>query len=163
MAGLRFRMGEHGRWTLGLAVAALAGVVIGRIIERRRMLRSAAAIALTDPLTGLANRRAWEEVLRREVARLGWSCFFGSVVGAGDATADKPAGEPVRLALAPSGIPPGEQVWFVGDTEIDMECAFNTRCVPVLLGTAAEGEGFVRFAPRWVISGDDPRFCWQPQ
>ena len=33
------------------------------------MLESAAAIALTDPLTGLANRRAWEEELRREVAR----------------------------------------------------------------------------------------------
>jgi diguanylate cyclase (GGDEF)-like protein len=41
----------------------------GRFIERRRMLESAAAIALTDPLTGLANRRAWEEELRREVAR----------------------------------------------------------------------------------------------
>jgi len=33
------------------------------------MLNNAAAIALTDPLTGLANRRAWEEELRREVAR----------------------------------------------------------------------------------------------
>jgi diguanylate cyclase (GGDEF)-like protein len=47
------------------------GVVIGRFIERRRMLESAAAIALTDPLTGLANRRAWEDELRREVARAG--------------------------------------------------------------------------------------------
>jgi diguanylate cyclase (GGDEF)-like protein len=47
----------------------LTGVVLGRFVERRRMLESAAAIALTDPLTGLANRRAWEEELRREVAR----------------------------------------------------------------------------------------------
>ncbi len=45
------------------------GVQLGRLIERQRMLKNAAAIALTDPLTGLANRRAWEEELRREVAR----------------------------------------------------------------------------------------------
>jgi diguanylate cyclase (GGDEF)-like protein len=44
-------------------------MLAGRIIERRRMLKAAAAIALTDPLTGLANRRAWEDELRREVAR----------------------------------------------------------------------------------------------
>jgi diguanylate cyclase len=53
----------------GVAAATMAGVLLGRLIERRRMLASAAQIALTDPLTGLANRRAWEEELRREVAR----------------------------------------------------------------------------------------------
>ena len=47
------------------------------------------------------------ELLRREVARLGWSGYFGSIVGAGDAPADKPACEPVHLALAPSGVPAG--------------------------------------------------------
>ena len=57
------------------------------------------------------------ELLRREVARLGWSEFFGSVIGAGDAPADKPAVEPVHLALSPSGVPAGEEVWFVGDTQ----------------------------------------------
>ncbi len=88
------------------------------------------------------------ELLRREVARLGWSDFFGSIVGAGDAPADKPASEPVHLALSPSGVPAGEEVWFVGDTAVDMECALNSGCIAVLLG---EGEGtteFARFAPR---------------
>jgi len=66
---LRLGIGERSRWALALAAAALGGIVAGRSIERRRMLESAAAIALTDPLTGLANRRAWEEELRREVAR----------------------------------------------------------------------------------------------
>ena len=60
---------ERVRWAVGLLAAVLVGAVFGRFIERRRMLESAAAIALTDPLTGLANRRAWEEELRREVAR----------------------------------------------------------------------------------------------
>jgi phosphoglycolate phosphatase len=87
------------------------------------------------------------ELLRREVARLGWSALFGSVVGAGDAAADKPASEPVHLALAPSGVTPGEAVWFVGDTAVDMECARNSGCTAVLLGDDAAAEEFVRFAP----------------
>ena len=92
------------------------------------------------------------ELLRREVAGLGWSELFGRIVGAGDAPADKPACEPVHLALAPSGIPAGDEVWFVGDTAIDMECAQNSGCVAVLLAEAAPPEEFARefarFAPR---------------
>ena len=88
------------------------------------------------------------ELLRREVARLGWSEMFGSIVGAGDAALDKPACEPVHLALAPSGVPAGEEVWFVGDTAIDMECALNSGCVAVLLDNGAPAEEFVRFAPQ---------------
>lgn len=61
--------GERSRYSVALAAATLCGVLVGRFIERRRAMESVAAIALTDPLTGLANRRAWEEELRREVAR----------------------------------------------------------------------------------------------
>jgi phosphoglycolate phosphatase len=80
-------------------------------------------------------------ILRREVEALGWSGFFGSVVGAGDATADKPDAAPVVLALRPSGIVFGERVWLVGDTGVDVECARNSGCVAILLGTdSAEAE-----------------------
>ncbi len=37
--------------------------------EREKLLASVQAMARTDELTGLPNRRAWEEELRREVAR----------------------------------------------------------------------------------------------
>ena len=91
------------------------------------------------------------ELLRREVARLGWSGYFGSIVGAGDAPADKPACEPVHLALASSGVPAGAEVWFVGDTAVDIECARNSGCVGVLLAEAMPTEAFARefsrFAP----------------
>jgi phosphoglycolate phosphatase len=97
-------------------------------------------------------------LLRREVERLGWSSFFGSIVGAGDATADKPAREPVHLALAPSGIPPGEDVWFVGDTAIDMECAKNSGCVAVLLGDAISDDEFARFAPQLSFADEATLF-----
>lgn len=65
----RRELDERSRWSLGVIAAACGGVIAGRFIERRRGQASATAIALTDPLTGLANRRAWEEGLRREVAR----------------------------------------------------------------------------------------------
>ena len=97
-------------------------------------------------------------LLRREVERLGWSAFFGSVIGAGDAAADKPACEPVHLALAPSGIPAGEEVWFVGDTAIDMECAKNSGCVGVLLGEAMSEDEFARFAPQLSFADEATLF-----
>ena len=102
------------------------------------------------------------ELLRREVAQLGWSGFFGSIVGAGDAPADKPASEPVHLALAPSGVPAGAEVWFVGDTAVDMECALNSGCVAVLLGDAGPSEEFARefarFAPRLSFADEAALF-----
>jgi phosphoglycolate phosphatase len=96
--------------------------------------------------------------LRREVACLGWSGFFGSIIGAGDAAADKPASEPVHLALAPSGIPAGQDVWFVGDTSIDMECARNSGCVGVLLGDALPADEFARFAPQLAFADEATLF-----
>jgi diguanylate cyclase (GGDEF)-like protein/PAS domain S-box-containing protein len=39
--------------------------------EREELLRRVEAMARTDELTGLANRRAWDEELRRELARAG--------------------------------------------------------------------------------------------
>ena len=54
---------------------------------------------------------------------------------------DKPAVEPVDLALAESGIARGPDVWFVGDTDIDMHCAVNAGCLPVLVRREAPGAG----------------------
>ena len=71
--------------------------------------------------------------LREEAARLGWDGYFGKIVGATDAAADKPDGAPVRMALDGSGIGPGPAVWFVGDGAIDVECAVNSGLTPVAL------------------------------
>jgi phosphoglycolate phosphatase len=94
-------------------------------------------------------------LLRREVDQIGWADFFGRVVGAGDCTADKPASDPVHLALAESGVTAGEEVWFVGDTAVDMECAIGSGCVPVLLGGGGDTQEFVRFAPRLTFPDGD--------
>ncbi len=79
----------------------------------------------------VSNKRG--DLLRREAARLDWAGLFGALVGANDAARDKPAEEPVLMALGDSGVSLGNEVWFVGDTDIDLVCATNTGCVPVLL------------------------------
>jgi phosphoglycolate phosphatase len=106
---------------------------------REAMLRELAAdghyLAIVSNKTG--------QVLRNEVAHLGWSPMFGAIIGAGDAHTDKPHHAPVELALQPSGIAPGPDVWFVGDTAVDMQCALASGCIPILLGVE---EGSVEFA-----------------
>jgi phosphoglycolate phosphatase len=110
---------------------------------REAMLRALAAdghyLAVVSNKTG--------SVLRHEATHLGWSSLFGGIVGAGDAHTDKPHCAPVELALQRSGLRPGPDVWFVGDTAIDMECALASGCVPVLLGAVEPSDEFARFPP----------------
>lgn len=87
----------------------------------------------------VSNKRG--RFLRLEAERLGWTGHFARLVGAADAPVDKPAVEPVELALSGSGIPRGSEVWFVGDTDIDMRCARNAGCLPVLLRSEPPGAG----------------------
>ncbi|MGH6930806.1 MAG: HAD family hydrolase [Dongiaceae bacterium] len=71
--------------------------------------------------------------LRLEAGHLGWTGYFGRLVGAHDAQEDKPAVAPVELALEGSGMARGVEIWFVGDTDLDMRCAINAGCTPVLM------------------------------
>jgi phosphoglycolate phosphatase len=82
-------------------------------------------------LAVISNKKG--EFLRREAEHLGWARHFGRLVGALDAARDKPAPDPVRLALEGSGIAPGADVWIAGDADIDLECARNAGCVPILV------------------------------
>lgn len=101
-----------------------------------------------EPLAGAADLLAWAAdagfymavvsnkrgpYLRKEAAHLGWDKFFTTLAGAGDAVRDKPAREHVQLALDPGKLQPGPHVWFIGDTDIDLICAHNNGCVPVLI------------------------------
>jgi len=84
-------------------------------------------------------------LLRAEAAHLGWR--FGALVGAGDAASDKPAAAPLLLALARLGHGPGRDIWYVGDTALDMEAARAAGCTAVLLGDAAHDGGVQACAP----------------
>lgn len=97
------------------------------------------------PLGIVSNKQG--PILRAEAAHLGWADRFGTVVGAGDATADKPAAAPVLLALERLGVAPGPEVWFIGDTGVDMQAARAAGCSAVLLGDAAHDGGVAALAP----------------
>ena len=71
--------------------------------------------------------------LRAESQHLGWDGYFSRLVGAADAHEDKPSSAPVILALEQTGVAPGKDVWFVGDALVDMACAHNSGCTPILL------------------------------
>jgi phosphoglycolate phosphatase len=82
--------------------------------------------------------------LRKEVANLGWSGYFDNVIGADDAKRDKPHTDPVILAFEKTHIEPSANVWFVGDSDVDLECALNTGCTAILYGplTASQRENY---------------------
>jgi phosphoglycolate phosphatase len=114
---------------------AFARVHLDRLAPLPGRAELLAGLAATGIFLGIVSNKTGP-YLRREVEHLGWGRWFGSVVGAGDAEADKPHAAPVRLALSPSGIAAGAGVWYVGDNDTDIECAVNSGCVAVLLGTA---------------------------
>jgi diguanylate cyclase (GGDEF)-like protein len=67
--GKRFRR-LRARWATSDPVVARLELEIEALTEQVRVL---ALLARTDPLTGLANRRGWDEQLARELARAGRS------------------------------------------------------------------------------------------
>jgi phosphoglycolate phosphatase len=97
----------------------------------------------------VSNKRG--PTLRLEAAHLGWDRYFGRIIGAEDAPEDKPSPIPVSMALEGSGIAPGADVWFVGDTSIDMECAHNAGCLPVLVrDPVPDDPALMAFPPSWL-------------
>jgi phosphoglycolate phosphatase len=92
--------------------------------------------------------------LRKEAEHIGWAKYFDKLVGSDDAANDKPHRDPVDLALEGSGIQAGDDVWFVGDTTVDLECAQNTGCVPVLYGEVVTE----KHANHWRYRGFDVHY-----
>lgn len=103
------------------------------------------AATLLETLGGLdiylgivSNKRG--AFLRKEVAHLGWEPHFMKVIGSTDTKEDKPSKIPVLAALEQSNILPSHDVWFVGDSIVDVQCARASGCVPIVVrdGEAAK-------------------------
>jgi phosphoglycolate phosphatase len=128
-----------------------------RHLERLREMPGAGVLLGRLAGSGLrlgvvSNKRG--SFLRLEAERLGWSGHFHRLVGAADAIADKPHVAPVDLALDGSGIARGPEVWFVGDADIDMDCAVNAGCLPVLLRREPPAAGEFAGGPPALHLGD---------
>jgi phosphoglycolate phosphatase len=104
----------------------------------------ALAVGAAWPQAVVSNKAG--EFLRAEVAHLGWSARFTAVIGAGDATKDKPNPDPVHLSLQ-TIMPAGPEIWYVGDTAIDMQAARAAGCTAVLVGAAEHDGGVSAVAP----------------
>jgi phosphoglycolate phosphatase len=72
--------------------------------------------------------------LRKEVEFLNWKDYFGAIVGSSDAESDKPSSLPVKLALGSIEGISSKDVLFVDDSMIDIQCARNSGCTPVIVG-----------------------------
>ena len=91
--------------------------------------------------------------LHREVAHLGWGKYFGAVFGAGDMPHDKPAPDAVFRFLERAGLAPGNDIWFVGDSPVDVEAAHAAGCAPVFVrGAETELPSFAM--PPLAVIGD---------
>lgn len=73
-------------------------------------------------------------LLRKEADHLDWTRYFRKIVGARDTEKDKPSHIPVLAALETSFIAPSHDVWFVGDSIVDVQCARASGCIPVVVG-----------------------------
>lgn len=88
------------------------------------------------------------ETLKKELQHLGWESYFDAAVGAGDAARDKPSADPALLALQTYQGVRGKQVWFVGDTAVDLACAAAIEATAILygdhtpMGLTHDGHGF---------------------
>ena len=74
--------------------------------------------------------------LRKEINHIEWEAYFDKIVGANDAVEDKPSPAPIRMALEGSDIELDEDVWLIGDSITDLECAYNSGITPIFYGDA---------------------------
>lgn len=73
-------------------------------------------------------------ILLKEVEHMEWKDFFTVIVGAGVAAHDKPAADPLLLAAEKLGLSPeNDELWYIGDTDTDMEAAHAARFKSVFI------------------------------
>lgn len=68
--------------------------------------------------------------LRAEIDHMIWQDYFHTIIGSGDAVADKPSPAPLNLALERMGLKPSTDIWFIGDSPVDWACAQQSGCRP---------------------------------
>jgi len=83
------------------------------------------------PLFIISNKKG--ELLRKEVDYLFWTGYFKRIIGAGDCAEDKPSVLPVSVALGTLGFQASKDIWFIGDSDVDVECAVKSGCTSLFM------------------------------
>lgn len=93
----------------------------------------------------ISNKRS--DFLHKEIGYLKLTPFFSKIIGSGDCEEDKPSAVPVKSVLDPQNYESLSQVWFVGDTIIDLECAWAAGCTPILVYGADKKQDWKTIKP----------------
>jgi len=89
-------------------------------------------------------------LLSEELNNFGWGKFFKSVVCSGDAENNKPNPDVVNMALNKAKIEYNRQnIWFIGDSHVDVECALRSGCMPVIVNNPNLS---VKLGVKWCFS-----------
>ena len=76
-----------------------------------------------------------KSLLQTEVSLCYPNIPFKKILAHGDAKANKPSAEPVKEALKDVPYPINPQnVWLIGDSLPDSECAYNANIQPIIIG-----------------------------
>lgn len=104
------------------------------------------------PMGVVTNKKG--DLVRKEIINHGWQDYFISVVGAGEAEHDKPSSAPLFLALEQSGLGVApEDIWFVGDTESDLACAFGAGAPCVYIECPIKNEALIeKYKPLLIFN-----------
>ena len=84
------------------------------------------------PMAVVSNKR--HETLLIEAKTVEWAHYFESIIGAGHAARDKPAIDPLMMALEQmeGDLMPAD-ILYLGDTETDLLCTQKAGCETVLI------------------------------
>jgi phosphoglycolate phosphatase len=72
--------------------------------------------------------------VRLEAEKMGLMQHFHKIIGSQDAEIDKPSPKPAYMALSDHIVHDkfSNDIWFVGDSAVDLECGRNANCHPIL-------------------------------
>ncbi len=84
------------------------------------------------PMSIVSNKEG--NYLRKEAKKLEVDKHFYNIIGSYDADTDKPSIAPVKAAIVGIIDQCDYDVWFIGDSIVDMKCAKNSGCLPILFG-----------------------------
>lgn len=71
--------------------------------------------------------------LREEIDYVGLGDIMDVIVGAGEASADKPSPAPVLMAIEKLGLSAGKHIWYIGDTISDAKAGIAAGCTTIMI------------------------------
>lgn len=100
--------------------------------------------------TGVVSNKS-SDLLRDEVYKLGFNRFFNKILGRDCSPEPKPSIEMMIRAVDDSKIEFGENIWMIGDSEVDMEFARMSLATGILF--RLEDSNDQKFVKNLKISG----------